>query len=106
MFNTCKCSIKVPTNVRNVRSNVMLVLPSVIMEPSNVRKNKGTTNVNKSIVTYDIGTAQYEDGAIKYERKKKGSTKCDKNIATCDVNATQYEDNIIKCEKKKGNYLM
>ena len=34
-------------------------------------KNKGTTNVNKSMVTYDIGTAQCEDGAIKYERKKK-----------------------------------
>ena len=63
-------------------------------------KNKGTTKCNKSIITYDIGTAQCEDGAIKYERKKKGSTKCDKNIATCDVDTTQYKDGTIKCEKK------
>ena len=29
---------KVPPSVRNLRSNVMLVLPNVIMEPSNVIK--------------------------------------------------------------------
>ena len=41
--------IKVPPNVRNVQSNVMLVLPNVTMEPSNVRKknNKGTTKCEK-----------------------------------------------------------
>ena len=54
-----------------VQSNVMLVLPNVIMEPSNVRKkNKGTTECDKSTVTYDIGTAQCEDDAIKYEKNK------------------------------------
>ena len=30
--------IKVPLNVRKIRSNVMLVLPNVTIEPSNVRK--------------------------------------------------------------------
>ena len=44
-----KRKIKVPPNVRNVQSNMMLVLPNVIMEPSNVRKknNKGTTECEK-----------------------------------------------------------
>ena len=34
----CEKKIKVPPNVRKVRSNVMLVLPNVTIEPSNVRK--------------------------------------------------------------------
>ena len=32
-------------------------------------KKKGTTECDKSIVTYDICTAQCEDGTIKYEKK-------------------------------------
>ena len=32
---------KVSLNVRNLLSNVMLVLPNVTMEPSNVRKREG-----------------------------------------------------------------
>ena len=37
---TAKCGekIKVPPNVRKIRSNMMLVLPNVTIEPSNVRK--------------------------------------------------------------------
>ena len=34
----CKEKIKVPLNVRKIRSNMMLVLPNVTIEPSNVRK--------------------------------------------------------------------
>ena len=30
-------------------------------------KNKGTTECDKSIVTYDVGTVQCEDGIIKYD---------------------------------------
>ena len=48
----------------------MLVLHNVRMVPSNVRKNKETTVCDKSIVTYDVGTAQCEDGIIKCEKKK------------------------------------
>ena len=40
------------------------------MAPSNVRKNKGTTKCNKSIVTCDVGTTQCEDNIIKCEKKK------------------------------------
>ena len=36
----------------------MFVLPDVTMEPSNVRKkNKGTTECDKSTVICDVGTA-------------------------------------------------
>ena len=41
-----------------IRSRVILVLLNVIIKPSNVRKkNKGTTEYDKSIVTCDIGIA-------------------------------------------------
>ena len=35
------------------------------MGPSNVRKNKGTTECDKSTVTCDVGTALCENGIIK-----------------------------------------
>ena len=58
----------------------MLVLHNVRMVPLNVRKkNKRTTERDKSSVTYDIGTAQCEDEIIKCEKKNNGTTKCDKN---------------------------
>ena len=39
---------KVPPNMRNVWSNVILVLPNVIIEPSNMRKKKKESpNVTK-----------------------------------------------------------
>ena len=34
-------------------------------------KNKGTTDVNKSTITYDVSTAQCEDGVIKCEKEKR-----------------------------------
>ena len=43
-------------NVRKVRSNVMLILPNVTIELSNVKKNKGTTECDKSTVTCDVNT--------------------------------------------------
>ena len=49
----------------------MLVLRNVIMIPSNVRKNKGITECDKSTITYDVSTTQCEDGTIKCEKKKK-----------------------------------
>ena len=53
-----------------VQSHVMLVLCNVRIVLSNVRKKiKEPSNVTK-IVTRDVGTAQYEDGIIKYEKKK------------------------------------
>ena len=63
-----------------VQLHVMLVLHNVRMVPLNVRKkNKRTTERDKSSVTYNIGTAQCEDEIIKCEKKNNGTTKCDKN---------------------------
>ena len=48
-------------NVTKVQSHLMLVLPNVTMELSNVRKkNKGTTEYGKSTVICDAGTVQCE----------------------------------------------
>ena len=41
------------------------------MVPLNVRKNKGTTECDKSTITCDVGIAQCEDGTIKCEKKIK-----------------------------------
>ena len=35
------------------------------------KKNKGTTKCDKSTVTCEIGTTQFEDKTIKCEKKKK-----------------------------------
>ena len=65
------------------------------------KKKKGTTECDKSTVTYDFGTALCEDGTIKCEEKNKETTEYDKSKVTCNVRTTQYDDCIIKCEKRK-----
>ena len=48
----------------------MLVLPNMIMKPSNVRKKKKkvTTNCGKSKVICDIGIIQCDNETFKYEK--------------------------------------
>ena len=59
--------------------NVTKVLSNVTIEPSNMRKKKKeTTKCDKKTVTYDIGTAQFENETIK----------CDKRTVTYDVGTT------------------
>ena len=48
---------RVPLNVTKVWSKVMLVLYSVKMELSNVRKKKGTIECEKSTDRCHVGTA-------------------------------------------------
>ena len=48
----------------------------------------GTIECDKSTVTCDIGTAQYEDSIIKCEKKNKRTTECDKNTVTYDLGTT------------------
>ena len=49
---------------------MILLQHNVKIVPLNVRKKKkGTTKYDKNIVTWDIDTAQYEDGTIKCEKK-------------------------------------
>ena len=61
-------------------------------------KNKGTTECDKSIITYDVSTTQSENDTIKCEKKNKETTECDKSTFTCDFGTAQCKD--IKCEKK------
>ena len=49
------------------------------------KKNEGIIKCDKSTITCDIGTTQYEDSTIKCEKKNKGTTEYDKNTVTCDV---------------------
>ena len=58
------------------------------MVPSNMRKNKETTEYDKSTITCDVNTTQYKNGTIKYEKKNEGTTECDKSTVTCDVGIT------------------
>ena len=84
--------------MRKELSYVILKPHNVRMKLSNVRKNsKGTTKCKKKTVTFDIGTAQCEDGIVKCEKKSKGITKCEKRTITCDVGTAQCKDGIIKC---------
>ena len=64
------------------------------------KKNKGTIEYDKRIVTCDVGTTQCKDVIVKCEKKNKGIIKCDKRIVTCDVETIQCENRTIKCEKK------
>ena len=66
---------------------MILTLPNMIMKPSNVRKNKGTTECDKSTVISDVGNTQCEDDTLNV-RKNKETTKCDKSIVTCDIGTT------------------
>ena len=53
-----KRKIREPPNLTKLQSHVMLVLHNMKMVPSNLRKKKkGTTECDKSTVTYDAGTA-------------------------------------------------
>ena len=47
-----------------------LVLPSVMLEPPNVRKkNNGTIKYDKSTIRFDISIAQFDDRTVKCEKK-------------------------------------
>ena len=57
-YDTIKCEKKIrePLNMTKVLSHVMFVLHNMKIIPSNVRKkNKETTECDKSTITYDVG---------------------------------------------------
>jgi len=61
-----------------------LVLRDVTMEPSNVSKNKGIIECNKSMIRCDVGTTyvKMEPSNVK---KNMGTIECGKSTVTCDV---------------------
>ena len=67
------------------------------------RKEKGTTKCDESIVTCDIGTAQFENGIIKCEKKNMSTTECGKSMVKCDVSTAQCDNGTIKYEEKRKN---
>ena len=50
-------------------SNVILVLLTVTIEPSNLRKNKRTTICYRRTVKFDIGNEQCDNGTIEFEKQ-------------------------------------
>ena len=48
-------------------------------------KNKRTIERDKSTVTCDVNTAQFEDSIIKSEKKNMSITECGKIMVKCDV---------------------
>ena len=79
----------------------MLKLYNVKIEPLNVKKkSKGIIKYDKRTITYNVETAQCDDGTVKRKKKNKGTIECDKIIVICDVGTAQCEDRTVKHEKK------
>ena len=60
-------------------------------------KSKRTTECDKRFVIYDVGTAQCENGTVKYEKKVRDPPNVTKELSH---GTAQCEDETIKCEKK------
>ena len=76
------------------------------MVPSNVRKNKGTTECEKNIITCDVSTTQYEDDTIKCEKKIKelpNVTKLQSHVMLVLHNVQMISSNVRKKIKKLTN---
>ena len=66
-------------------SDVILVVLTVMIEQSIVRKKQGNTRYDNSTIKSNISTAQCNNGTVKFENKKQGNIECDKNRVRCDV---------------------
>ena len=53
-----------------------------------VRKKKDTTECDKSTVRSNVGTAQCNNGTVKFKNKKNGTTECDENRVRWNVGTT------------------
>ena len=70
---------------------MILVLPNVTIELSNVINKKGTIECDKCIVRNDTGTIQSNNGAVKCEEKKRvllNVTKVQSNVMLVLTNVT------------------
>ena len=88
-------------------SHVMMKSHNVRMELSNVRKkSKGTTKCEKKIVTYDVGTAQFENGTVNCEKKVREPLNVRKELSRLmlELNNMKMEPSSVR--KKKGNHPM
>ena len=86
--------------MRKMRSNKMLVLPNVTIEPSNVRKKiKEPPNMTKT-QSHVILVLHNLRMILSNVRKNMSTTKCGKSTIKCDVSIAQCDNGTIKCEKK------
>ena len=71
-------------------------------------KNKRTTECDKNTVTYDVSTAQCEDGTIKCKKKKKKKreslnvTKIQSHVMLVLHNVRMVHSNVKKKKKRNG----
>ena len=78
-----------------VRLDMILVLPNVMMELSNVRKKKKPLNVTKVLSNVMLVLSNVIMEPIDVRKKNKGTTKCNKRKVTCDIGITQCDDGTI-----------
>ena len=64
---------------------MILVVLIVTIELLIVRKKIEYTECNKNTVRSNVGTAQFNNGIVKFKNKKQGTTECDENKVRCDV---------------------
>ena len=85
---------------------MILILPNVTIELSNMRKKKIRVlpNVTKELshMILELGIAQCENEIVKCDKKRsKETTKYDKKTVTYDIGTAQCENETVKYEKKK-----
>ena len=61
----CEKKIRDLLNVTKVQSYMMLALDNMKMVSSNVRKNKGTIECDKTTIPYNVIITQYDNSVIK-----------------------------------------
>ena len=75
--------------MRKELSHVILELHNVKIEPSSMKKSKGTTKCEKelSYVMLEPHNVRMKPSNVR-KKKSKGTTKCEKITITCDVGTT------------------
>ena len=64
------------------------------------KKSKGTTKCEKKIVTYDVGTAQYENETVKCERKVRESLNVKKELLYVMLELHNVRIELLNVRKK------
>ena len=89
-------------NVIKELSYVILKPHNVRMKLSNVRKKKvrEPPNVKKKTVTCDVGTAQCEDGTVKYEKKVREPPNVRKELSYMILELHTVKIELLNVKKK------
>ena len=89
-----------------VRLYVILVLPNVMMELSNIRKKKfSTLECDNNSVKNDVGTAQCEDRTIKGEKKIKKLPNATKELSHVMLELHNVMMGLSSVRKKRNHQM-